>query len=131
MKKLSIGVIILTSILFSGCGSDPEVSKYSVSEATDYAMSCQTILNEIKAVRGKVNNEENLIEAMIPSYLKNTEELTSRDKIVLYERVKSLQLLYAVKQAKGECRELNSGDMQGERKSMLKKTIDDVNEVLK
>jgi len=126
------------AILFSGCSSSPAPSsKYSVSEPTDYAMSCDSLLNEISAIKGKLNNDDTLVEMFVPDYLLDKESLTEQDILVLRERRKSLQCIYTLKENKGECRTLTVEDTKEKRKTKIgrsaeeiKKTASEVSDVI-
>jgi len=117
IKSLSIGVVAL---LMVGCSGSPKVSKYSVTEPTDYAMSCDSLLNEIGAIKARLNNDDSLVEKFVPDYLLNKEDLSEEDILVLRERRKSLQLIYTLKENKNECRTLTLQDTK--EKSKLGKT---------
>jgi len=128
IKKILIGSVIALSIV--GCSSkSPGTSKFTVTEPTDYAMTCDSILNEIKAIKAKLNNDENLLEKFIPDYLLTKEPLTECDVLILSERKKSLQLIYTLKEAKNECRTLTVYDTK--EKSKIGKTTDIIKETVK
>lgn len=123
LKKTLIG--LASVILISGCSSKSEnLSKYSVTEATDYAMSCDSLLNEIKVIKAKINHNDNFLESFVPDYLKGTETLTENDILVLTERKKSLQLIYTLKEAKNECRTLTVDDTKEGSKGIVKAVKD-------
>ncbi len=126
-------LIAFSVILFAGCsGKSNYVSKYSVAEATDYAMDCNALLSEIKILKAKINNDENLLESFIPNSLLNKEELNEQDILILRERTKSLQLIYTIKQAKNECRALTARDTEVDSNIVksVKKIKNTTNEVL-
>lgn len=119
LKATLIAVILIVTM--TGCGGKTiNTSKYSVSEPTDYAMSCDSLLNEIAAIKAKLQDDDNLVEKFVPDYLLNKESLTEEDMLVLSERKKSLQLIYTLKENKGECRTLTVEDTK--EKSKLAKT---------
>jgi hypothetical protein len=135
LKKIVISAAAM--LLISGCSSkDPSASKFSVTEPTDYAMSCDSLLNEIKAIDAKLNNDDNLLESFVPDYLLNKETLTENDVLVLRERKKSLQLIYTLKEAKHECRTLTVDDTRdktklGKTAEQIKTTVDEVTQTVK
>lgn len=123
--------------LMTGCASSSATpSKYSVTEPTDYAMDCNSLLNEIKVINTKLNNKDNLLESFVPDSLMDKEHLTDNDKLVLSERKKSLQLIYTLKEAKHECRTLTVNDTRQDKKitriiKEVKDTTAEVQEELK
>jgi hypothetical protein len=125
-KIITIGVM---ASLMVGCSSTPKTSKFSVTEPTDYAMSCESLLNEIGAIKAKLHNDDSLVEKFVPDYLLNKENLTENDMLVLSERRKSLQLIYTLKENKNECRTLTLEDTK--EKSKIGKTADSVKETVK
>jgi hypothetical protein len=80
-------------------------------------------------IKAKIHTDENIIESFIPNSILGKEELTEKDIIILSERKKSLQIMYTIKQSKGECRELTIQDMKQDSK--LTKTVKDVSETVK
>ena len=134
IKNVLIGAVVVLSVV--GCSSKTMTSKYSVSEPTDYAMSCDSLLNEIRAIKGKLNNDDNLLETFVPDYLLNKESFSDEDILVLSERKKSLQLIYTLKENKGECRTLTVNDTKEKSKiantaQEIKNTASEVQEVIK
>ena len=122
-KKIMIAAAF--AVLMGGCSSKSvNTSKYSVTEPTDYAMNCNSLLNEIKAIKAKINNDDSLLQTFVPDYLLGSESLSDDDKLVLSERKKSLQLIYTLKEAKGECRKLTVADT--EEKGKIVKSIEKV-----
>ena len=121
IKKVIMGSVMAMFIV--GCSSsNTGTSKFTVAEPTDYAMSCDSILNEIGAIKAKLNNDDSLIEKFVPDYLLNKEELTECDELILKERKKSLQLIYTLKQAKDECRRRKEEDRNTTKHPGNKKT---------
>lgn len=108
----SILMSIIFAIFVSGCASKKPISTI---EATDYAMSCNTLLTEINETRSKWQHEEsgntakNIVGGILTLGIYDANE---EDELMLRERVKSLQLIYTIKQAKGECNELSAKDVQ-------------------
>ena len=111
MKKITIPVL-LSSLIFIGCSNKEPMATV---EATDYAMSCEALKNEINLVRSQYQDENNtnLAKNVVGGIL--TMGIYSADKekaTLLRERAKSLQLIYTIKQAKGECEALTTEDMK-------------------
>lgn len=128
IKKVILASAV--SMLLIGCSSsNTGTSKFTVTEATDYAMSCDSILNEIRAIKAKLNNDENLLEKFVPDYLLTKEPLTECDELILSERKKSLQLIYTLKEVKKECRTLTVNDTK--EKSKIVQAIDQVKKTVK
>ncbi len=103
-KKYLLPLAIAT--ILGGCSSKEPLAAV---EATDYAMSCGALINEINLVRSQFQKEKDTINA--------TKILTfgifgndNEKEILLRERAQSLQLLYTIKQSKGECKTLDSED---------------------
>lgn len=133
IKNVLIGAVVVLSVV--GCSSKTMTSKYSVSEPTDYAMSCDSLLNEIRALKGKLNNDDNLLETFVPDYLLSKETFTEQDRLILSERKKSLQLIYTLKEAKQECRTLTLEDTKekskiGKTAEKVKNTVSEVSDVI-
>ena len=109
MKHLLFTLAVL--LIFVGCGKQP----ISTVEATDYAMTCEALINEIKEIRGQWQSEQdtNLAKDIVGGVL--TLGLYGADEekeIMLRERAKSLQLIYTIKQARGECKALTKEDIK-------------------
>lgn len=128
MKKILIPTLLL-SALFVGCANKEPLSTV---EATDYAMSCDALLSEIKDIRTQLSTEKdkNLAKNVVGKTL--TLGIYSADdeqEIMLRERAKALQLIYTIKQAKGECRALSQEDLKVD--SVVKQTKDTIKETKK
>lgn len=110
MKK-SIFSIAVMAIIFSGCAKQP----IATVEATDYAMSCEALIQETKDIKAMLSSEQNanLAKNVVGKVM--TFGIYSADEeqeILLRERAKNLQLLYTIKQAKGECKALQTADLK-------------------
>jgi predicted component of type VI protein secretion system len=127
--------ISLLSALFIGCSSKEPIATV---EATDYALSCNALISEIKEVRAQLSTEKdvNLASNVIGKTL--TLGIYSADtekEIMLRERAKSLQLIYTIKQAKGECRALTKDDINVDNTIInqtkeIKNTVKETKEVI-
>ena len=112
--KHLIPLAIIT--VFAGCANKQPLSTI---EATDYAMSCQALIKEINLVRSQYENEtngntaKNIIGGVLTLGIYSADD---EKAILLRERAKSLQTIYTIKHAKGECKELNKEDLQNENK---------------
>ena len=131
-KIIYIGLL---SFLFIGCSSKEPIATV---EATDYALSCDALILEIKEVRNQLGSEKdkNLASNIIGKTL--TLGMYSADEekeIMLRERAKSLQLIYTIKQAKGECRALTQDDISVDNKVIqgtkeITKTVKETKKVI-
>ncbi|KAB7885223.1 hypothetical protein [Poseidonibacter ostreae] len=114
MKVKYLSPLIL-SILFVGCTKEP----IATVQATDYALSCKALNKEINNMKEQysdakgVNTAKNIVGGIMTLGLYSS---NNENEIMLRERAKSLQLIYAIKQAKGECKELSSEDLKPENK---------------
>ncbi|MDX1808317.1 MAG: hypothetical protein R3331_02130 [Sulfurospirillaceae bacterium] len=111
MTKIILSSIAI-SALFFGCASKEPLSTV---EATDYAMSCNALISEISDIRSQLQTEETTNEAKNIIGKTLTFGIYSADNekaILLRERAKSLQLIYTIKQAKNECKQLTEKDLQ-------------------
>lgn len=108
---ITLGTLVIAAIL-SGCSQKEPIGTV---EATDYAMSCEALKDEINLVRGQYQDEQNSNTAKNIAGAILTLGIVGADKekeIMLRERAKNLQLIYAIKQAKGECKELSTNDVK-------------------
>lgn len=104
LKLLSLGTLLIASILFTGCSSKSEPVMTSTLKATDYTMSCESLSSEIQKYE-KLYKEQidgSLTETLTFGMVGSDEEV----EIMLRERIKNLELIYAMKQLKGECQEV-------------------------
>ncbi|WP_331773825.1 hypothetical protein [Sulfurospirillum sp. 1612] len=111
MIKILISTIAI-SALFFGCASKEPLSTV---EATDYAMSCNALISEISNIRSQLKTEEdkNLAKNIVGKTLTLGIYSANDDKaLLLRERAKSLQLIYTIKQAKNECKQLTEKDLK-------------------
>lgn len=110
MKKFAF-IGIMAGIVLAGCSSKAPVATI---EATDYALSCETLLQEIRETRekwqdeGNINTTKNIVGGVLTFGIYGANK---EDELMLRERVKALQLIYTIKQAKGECKELSKKDI--------------------
>ncbi|AXX87148.1 hypothetical protein AMRN_1412 [Malaciobacter marinus] len=110
MKK-NIFIAITAATVMIGCAKQP----IATVEATDYAMSCEALIHEIKEIRTQLSNEENknlaknVVGKVMTLGIYSADE---EEEIMLRERAKSLQLIYTIKQAKGECKALTREDIK-------------------
>lgn len=112
MNKIIVIFILSFIQFFTACSSKQPMGTL---EATDYAMTCEALKNEINLVRSQWESEtnQNTAKNVIGGIV--TMGLYSADKekeTILRERAKNLQLIYTIKQAKGECEKLNSEDVK-------------------
>lgn len=129
MKKMYfIPFIAFIMLSFSGCGKQP----VATVEATDYAMSCEALREEIKNVRSQwqaesdQNTAKNIIGGVLTLGIYDADE---EKELMLRERAKSLQLIYTIKQAKGECEPLTKEDIKVD--NTVQKTVKETKETVK
>jgi len=126
-----LSVVGISTILMSGCGSNNQ-STLSTVQATDFAMSCDALIAETKNIKISLGDEENtnLAKNVIGKVLTmGIYSAGEEDEVVLRERIKSLQLIYAMKQAKNECRALTENDVKVD--NVIVRSVDEVKDTVK